>query len=564
MTHRLRPFQKIYRPDMDAIDLHSSIPSNIGIKRGNLSNEGVTRRVQKKMRQKRVSPDEAGYTLKQLDDPQYNEYLEVGEPPGETRRAPKGTTVRSVVMKNWEPVLDKKGNKQYVDVNIEGDPIIDYKIDHKIGHKSFNTGFELGLTPRELRKRVHNKRSKKMPVGSKKAINLHDEEIMALELAAKRGDDVMSGLSSEVTKRLMADSSIRGERITKRGEVVIADRAMHALKRIFVESSAIFTFPPPPREWKINPDLLPIKESDDDLIITTIPEESIVYRKLDHDDKSQGDFKAYYTFVENSCDLKPEIITASKAREEDRPLIFAVTSSKHATICIILDNILYSIGYGYEDEIAQKPSAHFTEILTGSLYSRDDILPSANHESSIAWIGFLGPEICNRMRTFVRSATGIVYKGRYAVENKKRFSYNITSVYHLILPPAITYSESAGSTFINSLSSILNRSSVKTFTQQTIKDAKSLNCIEWLKLIIGENLNCNPISTFWLSHPRHCKGVTNTEWDQFVTALQSGNKSTIMGVVKGIQTRLLKYFGGKKHKTYKNKNKRMKTRKNKV
>jgi hypothetical protein len=518
------------------------------------------------MRQKRVSPDEAGYTLKQLDDPQYNEYLDVGEPPGETRRAPKGTTVRSVVMKNWEPVLDKKGNKQYVDVNIEGESIIDYKIDHKIGHKSFNTGFELGLTPRELRKRAHNKRSTKMPVGSKKAINLHDEEIMALELAAKRGDDVMSGLSPEVTKRLMADNSIRGPRTTKAGETVIADRAMHALKRLFVDSSVIFTFPPPPREWKIKlHDTIPIKESDEDLIITTIPEESIVYNKLDDRDKTQGDFKAYYTFDEDSCDLKPEIIiAASKAREEERPLIFAVTSSKHATICIVLGNILYSIGYGYEDEIAQKPSAHFMEILTGSLYSRDDILPGPNHESSIAWIGFLGPEMCNRLRSFVRSAIGIVYKGKYAVDGKKILNYNITSVYHLILPPSTTYSESAGSTFINSLSSIINRVSVKTFTQQTINGAKSLNCIEWLKLIIGENLKCNPLSTLGLSHPGHCNGVTNTEWDQFVTALQSGNKIRLRGVVKSIQTRLLKYFGGKKHKTYKNKNKRMKTRKNKV
>lgn len=354
------------------------------------------------------------------------------------------------------------------------------------------------LTPSQLRERAANEMGKRKRARYEKAAD-------RVELLLNEGE--------EVKRKLLTESRIAG--IRERGEgkgPVEANTAMRALDMIYSRKCMVF-IPPTPTRWGIKKyipndrhDILETNPHRDFHFFATEGLEYIVDRsKLKIPDKDLdlykfGDFTAVYNFKKNEgINIREDILEASKSSR--KPLFFVVTSPHHAILCIIYNNTIYSVGYGYLGDRQEDKKKHFWEYMDGSIYSSDDSMPTREHDSSIAWVGFLTETICNNIDKYIRSATGIIYQGRVRA-NKFKISTN----FKLKIP--YDYREASG----------------------WFPTDNTFNCIEWVKHIIGENLNCGE------GRPGKCDSVSQSEWDSLINSM--GNNRQLYITVGNIQGRL--------------------------
>lgn len=292
---------------------------------------------------------------------------------------------------------------------------------------------------------------------------------------------------------------LTGSRINSKGEEVKADMAIKAL-------SSFYRGEP-----------LPIFQYDEGLSLDNyLPEMLNNPRYISRD----ADGNTYITKGIAPTDEKPKLnANIRSGYEHNNHIVFAITSSVHAILCILSqDGILYTVGFGYDSDPQQtkllnvlrenktigERVAHALEELTGALYTADYLLPSINQACKIAWVSYLTKSICDELENYLAQTTSIIYSlkqqgGKYIVTNKCTLTVNQT------------YSEASG---------VINRNST--------------NCIRWLKNILGVKLNCGIL----VDDPGSCMGVERDEWEALANALERSDNYLVEETIRTIQQRL--------------------------
>jgi hypothetical protein len=237
----------------------------------------------------------------------------------------------------------------------------------------------------------------------------------------------------------------------------------------------------------------------------------------------------------------------------EKPIVFLVASPlPHAMIYVINNGILYTIGFGYNDETGrqklskkliekgQDALAHSIETINGALYTADYLMPEATQAGKIAWVGFLDMDTVNRIERLLNQTTAIIYTGVITANG----SYKISNKCTLMVPQQ--YCEAAH---------FISRSAT--------------NCITWAQTMLNTRIDCG-----WLGNPKYCKPVTEDEWKDIKDNMN--NPRELDATIKEIQNRLrvpnictriskkLGLCGGmsrRRKNKYKNKNKHKKTNK---
>ena len=144
---------------------------------------------------------------------------------------------------------------------------------------------------------------------------------------------------------------------------------------------------------------VPLEVSNSEL---TIPEDEVF---VDFDEKEKtGTITAIYDFSGGeNITIREDILRASRSR--NKPLFYVITSQHHSTICIIHNNVLYSIGYGYIGKENPNKALHLVETMNGALYSTDQALPGdKKHRSIMSWVGFLDEKICDNINRYIMNS----------------------------------------------------------------------------------------------------------------------------------------------------------------
>lgn len=206
----------------------------------------------------------------------------------------------------------------------------------------------------------------------------------------------------------------------------------------------------------------------------------------------------------------------------EKPLLFLITSNVHAVIYIIHEGNLYTCGYGFLGGRSELPTlnkasnaigkvsekaGHTVEVLPGSIYTADYFAPTPAHAARIAWVGFLTIDIIARFQEFLNSTVSITY------EIKKEPRNIVTNNAKLKLRK--TYLESAG------------------FCTYMGCPVESYNCLLWAQKVLNINIDCG-----YLGDPASCKSITPVEFDKFTAFFQSGWNPQLDETVKRIQARL--------------------------
>jgi hypothetical protein len=288
-------------------------------------------------------------------------------------------------------------------------------------------------------------------------------------------------------------------RTTSAGKEVRADMAINALQTFYHTVLPIFTY-------------------DNGLKL-----DKSLPSKLDANVSDNGDGSSYIIQTIDTADPKPQlnanIRSGLKFYQRYNHIVFALTSSVHAIICILSSNgILYTVGFGYlgapqqtkllnalrqGKRIGQR-IAHAMEIITGALYTADYLLPKNTHACKIAWVGYLTKSMCDRLQSYLDETTSIVY----SLQNKTS-SYFVTN--NCTLTVNQKYSEASG---------VINRDTT--------------NCIRWLQKILGVQLNCGII----VDDPASCIGIEETEWEDLADAIEEKNLKLVEQLIGEIQHRL--------------------------
>jgi hypothetical protein len=177
-----------------------------------------------------------------------------------------------------------------------------------------------------------------------------------------------------------------GQRVTSSGNVVTTYLAAQALSQLHVgEAEPVFQY--------FNDDRIFVGRNLPDFFKDACSVEGNTFQlaySIPQDKKKRVTF---------SWLLKKAVESAENVY--DRPLVFLVTSNApHAIIYIIHQGNLYTVGFGFRDEMGQqkiakilKPisakMAHLFETLNGAIYTADSVMPRIEHAAKIAWVGFL-------------------------------------------------------------------------------------------------------------------------------------------------------------------------------
>jgi len=215
-----------------------------------------------------------------------------------------------------------------------------------------------------------------------------------------------------------------------------------------------------------------------------------------------------------------ELAHASRSvNDNEKPLVFLVTTKAHAIIYILHEAKLYTCGYGYMGNLENIKNliatslrtvptektyniAHTFEELRGAIYSTDHVAPTENIEAKIAWIGFLNIDIVNRIQDFLDATLKVVYNGKIMSPSK--------------------YSVSSNSILI------LNKSYYAAIGFVPGKDA--YNCLVWAQKMLNINIDCG-----FFGYPGNCKPISVV---QFKTLRENLNNRNLSQIIREIQSEI--------------------------
>ena len=252
--------------------------------------------------------------------------------------------------------------------------------------------------------------------------------------------------------------------------------------------------------------------------------------------------------------------------DDDKPLVFLVTSKVHATIYIIKAGQIYTCGYGFLSDgeeysqkmirdVAYKVSPGAASYMTkkaGAIYTADYYSPKEEHESKIAWVGFLNSDMVDRIQEFLNSAIEIDLE--------------------LTLEKDDEDPNSSESWFVSNVAKIKLSKTYKG-SVGFIDDNESFNCLLWAQKVLNININCG-----FLGNPADCQPISPAQFKS-LTESYAADRNAFVNIVREIQRsleapsnlctriartlgRCIGYSGGKTRKN-KRKNKRRSQRRNK-
>ena len=231
---------------------------------------------------------------------------------------------------------------------------------------------------------------------------------------------------------------------------------------------------------------------------------------------------------------------------DENTRVIALANNKAAEHAILLfinqQGRVWSVGYGYSGSVSggdetfhenlkkmtrrtgvregvTETIAHNFETLPGSLYTSDYLLSKWNQESHIIWVGFLNRGIKSRILDFLQHVTNVELKsiGEYEVGgNDIEMTNNMTLT--------------IGKSYYQENASWLSVGS---------KGRGKLNCIEWVKKILGVNLKCGLTGA-----PSACARINSMDWTQLINHGYFGRsimKGPLKKIVEQIQAKLLAY-----------------------
>lgn len=210
---------------------------------------------------------------------------------------------------------------------------------------------------------------------------------------------------------------------------------------------------------------------------------------------------------------------------DDKPLVFLVTTPvPHATVYILHESKIYTIGFGYLNMMDDKKS-NVTQHISKSfarhnaiLYTSDILAPSVLKSAKIAWVDFCTREMLERIQNFLNGATSIIYLLSLQIDYVKELKDQIKSRH--FIPRT------------NNVITLTNDTSTYLEVAEFFGDNKTFNCIKWSKYILGiENrINCGI-----RGDPDFCTSITD---DEMKSLLNHMNNENLPVIVENIQTRL--------------------------
>lgn len=353
-------------------------------------------------------------------------------------------------------------------------------------------------------------------------------------------DRVISGETHVTDTR----SRLTGERKRSTGSIVNADLPIQTLSNYTnfgTNNEAVMPIAEWPSSyfpiemWENNPDSRALYTLDTMINNGTI--------EMDYD---SVDKETTFNFsVSNGMERNREF-----ADLDENTRVIALANNKAAEHAILLfinqEGRVWSVGYGYSGSVSggdetfnqnlkkitrqtgvregvTETIAHNFETLPGSLYTSDYLLSKWNQESHIIWVGFLNRNIKSRILDFLQHVTNVELKskGKYTIGGN-----NIEMTNNMILTIGKSYyQENAGWLSVGS------------------KGRGKLNCIEWVKKILGVNLKCGLTGA-----PSACARINSMDWRELINHGYFGHQTSIMKgelelkkVVEKIQAKLLAY-----------------------
>jgi len=239
--------------------------------------------------------------------------------------------------------------------------------------------------------------------------------------------------------------------------------------------------------------------------------------------------------VPNGIAMDPEF--AKTTGEETAVIVLAASSFEHAMLLFINGSDIWTCGYGYYGSASEADAtwkdnlikllkkipgikdkdadfrdafAHKFETLQGALYTSDYLLPSYTQAANIVWVGFMDQGMKDRLKTYLRTVS-IVQVKTTGICNEKRCQ-NVTATNHLTLYVGGSYYQEAAA-----------------WNRQGFLDGRvKWNCLEWVKHILGQDLQCG-----LLSAPSSCNSVSQVQWENLTKNGFPNNNSPTVHEVQG-------------------------------
>ena len=242
--------------------------------------------------------------------------------------------------------------------------------------------------------------------------------------------------------------------------------------------------------------------------------------------------------VPNGIAMDPEF--AETTGEETAVIVLAASSFEHAMLLFINGSDVWTCGYGYYGSaseadatwkdnlikllkkipgIKDKPAdfreafAHKFETLQGALYTADYLLPSYTQAANIVWVGFMDQGMKDRLKTYLGTVSIVQVKTTGSCNKKK--CQNVTATNHLTLYVGGSYYQEAAA-----------------WMSRGLDGEVKWNCLEWVKHILGQDLQCG-----LLSAPSSCNSVSQVQWENLT---KNGFPNINSPTVHEVQGALLK------------------------
>ena len=224
--------------------------------------------------------------------------------------------------------------------------------------------------------------------------------------------------------------------------------------------------------------------------------------------------------------------------EDEETAVIVLTSGgfEHAMLLFLNGGNIWTCGYGFYGDASEADAtwmdnftkllqkipgikdkdanfreafAHKFETLQGALYTADYLLPSYTQAANIVWVGFMNPGIKQRLRQYLDTVTIVQVKTTGTCTKKK--CTGVTATNHLTLYVGGSYYQEAAA-----------------WMRQDLKGRVKWNCLEWVKHILGQNLQCG-----LLGRPSKCNSVNQEQWDRLITDGFPYNNSATVREVQG-------------------------------
>jgi len=223
--------------------------------------------------------------------------------------------------------------------------------------------------------------------------------------------------------------------------------------------------------------------------------------------------------------------------EDTNTKVFALannTKAEHAILLFVNGSNVWSVGYGFSgsgslqdashhagvekalSKVRKIPDstrgavAHAFETLQGALYTSDFLLANWKQEAHIIWVGSLNKGIKDRVLEYLSRVKSVELKSKGDYRRTGKLDMTNNTTLHV-----------GGSFYTENASWISN----------DLKGRSKLNCLEWVKHILGVRLKCG-----LMGKPSGCNRITPDQW----TFLTENGFLTNEDDVKTIQDSLLK------------------------